>query len=165
MARGWLLFVTAAAGCGPGGVDLEGTYQVTMHAVDLTGCANPTPVVDPPFVRFTPESILGRDYFALSACDDPMQIDCPSAGLYGPFAQPIDDGWRAEIGVAQTVGGCILDYGLADATLDHENLVLQGRRYHDESDRPERECTGERALELGDTLPCVGAENLAAVRL
>jgi hypothetical protein len=165
MARGWVVCVTVAAGCGPGGPDLEGTYQVTVHTADPTGCTNQEPVIDPPFVRFTPQSILGQDYFALSACSDATQIDCPSAGFYGPFAQPIDDGWRAELGFAQTAGGCILDYTTADAILDREVLVLDGRRHHDESDRPDSECTGEKAVELGDSLPCVGAEHLEAIRL
>jgi len=165
MARGWLAGVMVAAACGRGGVDLEGTYQVTLHTADATGCTSQVAVPDPAYVRFTPESILGQDYFALSACTDPLEIDCPSAGLYGPFAEPIDDGWRAELGFAQTAGGCILDYAISDAILDHEILVLDGRRYHDETARPDSECTGENAVELGDSLPCVGAEHLEALRL
>ena len=164
MPRGWLVIVTLAA-CGPGGPDLAGTYQVLVHAADATGCATLVPVSDPPYVRFTAESIFGQDYFTLSACADPDQVDCPGAGLYGPFAQPIDDGWRAELGFAQTAGGCILDYVIADAVLAGEQLVIDGRRYHDESVRPDSECTGEHAVALGDSLPCASAEHLEAVRV
>jgi hypothetical protein len=165
MTRALAAVVIVAAACGRGGVDLEGTYQVTLHTADATGCTNQQPVTDPAYVRFTPGSILGQDYFALSACTDPAQVDCPGAGLYGPFAEPIEDGWRAELGFAQPVGGCILDYVISDAVLDGANLVIDGRRYHDESDRPEAECTGETAVDLGDSLPCVGAEHLEALQL
>jgi hypothetical protein len=168
MARRFLVVLAitgAGTGCGADGIELGGTYQVTVHTADAAGCANQVAVTDPPYVRFTKESILGGEYFVLSACTDPLAADCPGAGVYGPFAQPIDSGWRAEIGVAQTIGGCVLDYAIADATLIVDLLVIDGRRYHDETARPDSECTGEAAVDLGDSLPCAGAEHLEAAKL
>lgn len=160
-----LVVVLGLTACGTDGIDLGGTYQVTVHTVDATGCANPVPDADPAYVRFTADSLLGNKYYALTACTDPTQVECPSAGLYGPFAQPIDDGWRAELGLAQTIGGCVLDYAIADAVLTGDALVIDGTRYHDETDRPDSECTGETAVELGDSLPCAGLEHLEATRI
>lgn len=160
-----LVVVLGLTACGTSGIDLGGTYRVTAHTADATACTNQVVVTDPPYVRFTKDSLFGSDYFALSACTDPAQMDCPSAGLYGPFAQPIEDGWRAELGVAQTIGGCVLDYATADAVLMDDALVIDARRYHDETDRPDSECTGDNAVALGDSLPCVGAEHLEATRL
>jgi len=160
-----LAVVLGLTACGTDGIDLGGTYQVTAHTADATGCTSPVAVTDPAYVRFTAGSLLGNKYYALSACSDPTQMDCPSAGLYGPFAQPIEDGWRAELGVAQTIGGCVLDYATADAVLMDDALVIDARRYHDETDRPDSECTGQTAVDLGDTLPCVGAEHVEATRI
>jgi hypothetical protein len=160
-----VVVVLGLTACGTDGIDLRGTYQVIAHTADATGCTSPVAVTDPPYVRFTKDSIFGNDYYALSACTDATQTDCPSAGLYGPFAQPIDDGWRAELGVAQTIGGCVLDYALADAVLTGDALVIDGHRYHDETDRPDSECTGQTAVDLGDSLPCAGIEHLEATKL
>jgi len=154
--------IVPAAGCSSG-IDLTGTYQVTVHTADATGCTNQVAVADPAYVRFEQADLLGHTYFTLGACTDPAQVNCPSAGLYGLYAEEIHDGWRAELGLAQVTGGCILDYSRSEATLvDDTQLVIEGRRYHDESVRPDAECTGTTAIELGDTMPCAGAEHLEA---
>jgi hypothetical protein len=152
-------------GCATDGIDLAGTYQVTVHTVDTTGCANLVATTTPAYVRFEEGDLVGNTYYSLHGCTDLAQVECPSLGLYGVFGEPLDDGWRAELGLSQSPGGCILEYARAEATLVDGALVVVGHRYRDESDRPESECTGEHALDLGDSMPCVGAEHLEATQI
>lgn len=161
-----VVILIAVAACGGGGPDLTGTYRVDVHTADATGCATQVPVTDPAYIRFSKEELLGHDYFSLSGCTDPAQADCPSVGLYGLYAEPITDGWRAELGFAQPTGGCILDYTWSEVVMaDDTHIVLDANRYHDESDRPDSECTGQMAIDLGDSLPCASAEHIEATLL
>lgn len=149
-----LLLLAALAGCDDS-VDLGGTYEVQSH-VGSAPCGSDVPVMMPAkYLKLEKMKFLTADFFSLSECDDAVGTNCSGGGLFSGLFEPIDDGWQGVATTSSGTGGrCVLGYAKTTALLHGSHLVVESARYSDDTDRPESECTTDKAEELGDKMPC-----------
>jgi hypothetical protein len=163
MRRAALIALVLVAGCSDDPVDLTGIYEVQTH-VGSSPCGNDVAVVMPvAFLKFHKEKFIA-DYFAFDECKDAAGTDCPvGGGLFSGLFEPIDDGWK---GVATTSSGsggrCILGFLETTAKLNGSHMVVESVRHSDDTDRPDADCTTDKAEELGKSMPCEEHERLDA---
>jgi hypothetical protein len=155
MTRALLAIAALAAGCSDDPIDLTGIYEVQSQ-VGSSPCGADMPVMMPAaYLKFHKEKFFA-DYFAFDECTDAAGTDCESSGgVFSGLFEPIDNGWRGVVTSSSGLGGrCVLSYTLDSALLNGSHLVVEHHRYTDQTDRPEAECTTDKAEELGDTMPC-----------
>ena len=103
------------------------------------------------------------DYFAVSECKDAEATMCSGGGLFSGLFEPIDNGWRGVASTSSGLGGkCVLGYDETTAKLNGSHLVIESARYSDDTDRPEADCTTDKAEALGKTMPCEAHELIDA---
>ncbi len=143
------------AGCGDDPIDLTGIYQVQSQVGSMP-CGADMPVMMPAaYLKFHKENFFA-DYFTFDECKDAAATDCtPSGGLFSGLFEPIDNGWRGIASSSSGQGGrCVLSYNFDTAILNGSHLVVEHHQYVDDTDRPEAECTTDKAEALGDKMPC-----------
>ncbi|MBA3460187.1 MAG: hypothetical protein H0T46_09525 [Deltaproteobacteria bacterium] len=158
-----LLVVAALSACSDDPIDLTGAYEVQSH-VGSSPCGNDTPVMNGgKFLVFHKETFIA-EYFVYDECMDAEGTMCSSTGgLLSGLFEPIDNGWKGVASTSSGSGGrCILGYLETTAKLNGSRLVVESNRYSDDTDRPDAECTTEKAEELGDDMPCEEHEHIEA---
>ncbi|MBL9013107.1 MAG: hypothetical protein JNL83_02965 [Myxococcales bacterium] len=157
-----LVLVALLAGCGDDPIDLSGTYQVQSH-VGSSPCGTDTPVTMPAAYLKLEKMNFIADYFDVAECKDAAGTDCQSGGLFSGLFEPVDNGWRGVATTSSGLGGrCVLGYIEDTAILNGSHLVVEHHRYTDDTDRPESECTTDKAEELGTSMPCEEHEKIEA---
>ena len=159
-----LLLVVLLAGCSDDPVDLSGTYEVQSH-VGSSPCGSDMPVMMPAVYLKLEKMNFIADYFDVAECPDASGDNCRGGGLLSGLFEPIDGGWRGVASTSSGLGGkCVLGYLETTAKLNGSHLVVESTRYTDDTDRPEAECTTDKAEELGTKMPCEEHEQIDAER-
>ena len=163
MMRAGLLALVVLAGCSDDPIDLTGAYEIQSHVASSPCGADMDVMNGGKFLVFHKEMFIA-DYFVYDECMDAAGTMCTSSGgLFEGLFEPIDGGWKGVATTSSGTGGrCILSYLETTAKLNGSRMVVESNRYSDDTDRPDAECTTDKAEELGDKMPCEEHEHIEA---
>lgn len=144
----------------------DGTYMITSHTRNETGCEGPgAPVVDgPTYFQLEEETFLGQPILGWHDCETPDTCE-DSISLAGSFVT-IDGEWRMRTTFSS--GGTECQVGMTDGTIGStgEGIHIEIRRYSGMVPvATEDDCQPEVAEENMDMLTCDGLEVIDATEI
>lgn len=159
------LFACTAVDDGP---DLAGVWRVTAHTDNPTGCTPGPAVTEPPFIKFTRETIVGQPFYQYVHCADAGVTCEPANPLTGlAYAKDIPGGYEAVFPDATgDATSCSLMATVSQAIVAADGSLAIETRRRASTGLVGVACT-TREAELraaAGTLPCVGLETLTATR-
>lgn len=163
-----LALAVLGAACGSDEIDLSGVYRVDS-AVGSAPCGADEPISYAPFVKFQKDDFFGATLFTYEGCTDESGTSCQSmGGLFGGFAEPIDDGWRGVLSSSSGGGplDCALGFTQQTAILKGSALTIEVSSHFDTvMGLSEEQCSPEEAESRGTELPCEEHELVLATKL
>lgn len=172
LALATALAALSLAGCGDSddGPDLTGVWTVTAHTANDTGCTPGAEVLDPPYIKFTRETIFGQSYYTFVGCQDVEGTTCEGSLFGGFYAEAIENGWRSAAYIAAgDDANCSLSAQISDAVVQADGALLIESRTSESvaGPVPAGTCTTDEAearLKAG-TLTCARFESMTAQRV
>lgn len=148
------------------GPDLVGVWRVTSHSENTTGCTPGAAVTDPPYIKFSRETLFGQVYFQWAPCTTPDT--CEMTSLFDlSYAKAIPGGYEAQIYVASgDATACSLGATVSTAIVADDGTLTIETRTNTKDGVTGTACTTDEAktaLDAGQ-LACAGLEVMTAVR-
>jgi len=148
------------------GPDLAGVWRVTGHTQNTTGCTPGDAVTEPPYLRFSEETVFGQTYYQWAPCTSPTTCEMTTLGSLA-YGKAIPNGYEAQA-YAQSgdATACTLGATVSTAVLGDDGALTIETRVLTKTGITGTACTlaeAQAALDAGQ-LGCVGLEVMTATR-